>query len=434
MASKNTKVTQEGVAGRGNMDYEEEEIVDVDVGPAARAVDPRKRKAVDSNRVIQDNRAAPPAPTNLKEYVHSLRQLYPSIAGASQINARLLESPRFGYEIATSNYIQDLRAFRSMILPMSGGVDFARDEKGFITTISDEDSTVSGDLVIRLCINYGAALRGMGLVVYKEAVDRRDWSGLVIPAFNVAPYSVKLEEVEIIGKTFYSSSGSMNLILPHHDVLHVTSIEGLPLASFPGVLKSLSALRKVNNKYDVIPLIDLATVTLARSDQDLKKLTVAFLETIQAALLYTSDIEKRAAAFVHNPTLSFLAKLGIKRPFSRPLLDAHQKPVKTVALSSLPTTSQILVQDLSIDGHFYDKKLSLGMPVYTPGDYFMKVGKGPLRKLEPVSLMSAGALQTIVRAKEAAMVAPKKVEPAPRGDSNKEGGVEASSNALTFDI
>jgi len=344
----------------------------------------------------------PPVPTPLEEYLHMLRVKSPSITGRAHLVAWVTEKWQRAYLIATANSLFDLRSMAAKILPAESNISFVREKNGMISKICHGDSSKEGEEVVRMAISYGATLEGNALVFFAQPLGQ-GFSGLLFPECNVEGFLHTITRDgsadDTPGVRVFTKNQQWSLVLLQADVEFVMGLEGLPTQCWPAIMRELSNLRKKDTTYDITGFTNLAQTIQARQSADLKRSHVAFLDSLQSAFLEAATDEDKIAAFVANPSFSFLAKLQVKRPFSKPLFDQNGRIVKKVPLSSLSSTGHILLQNMPYDGNFYEKELKLDMPVYPIGDYQIKAGKN-FKRLGPQSQMSAGNLRRLVTAKE----------------------------------
>lgn len=394
-----------------------------------------KNKASES---LDSSRASTAPPSELKAIALKIKQTYPSIAQKRELIAWLGKDPQNYYKFAMSYYIQDLTTLRVPVLPpidWPTGQDchVARDTRSMVTSIHVGTESLTGRVLDRLVINFGAHLRGNTLVIYESGSgDDKNKGGLVVPVMNLEDYREEVtmasgQKHTVEGKKMILQSQTTTLVLRKTDVDGLIGLTNLKMTMIPGVLRELSKVLKYDPNYDISNMTDLANVSAERARPDLKSNHTAFLNSLEAAFLATATTEQKITAFESNPSFQFLAKLKIKRPFSRQLLDAGGKQAKMVPLSSLSGDAKILVQDLPFDPNYYDKRLNSSISVYIPGDYRVRAGKG-LRVLGEVPTMTAGELRRIIAAKERSSTL------GTAGGTTSQPGTPASGGSKEIDI
>jgi hypothetical protein len=404
------------------------------------ATAPNKRTGEGNLTGGEERMQRPAIPTPLESYVHTLMNKFPSVAGKTRLVNLAQQDKLFGYKLASAFYIQDMKTFRSRVLPTPPvGVSINRDERKFITSISDESAIVKGPKLDRLVMNYGASLSGYELVIYSHKLDdpNKNNDGLVIPAMNLVPYQYEHERadghlVSARGYTSIQKTQVTHFLIPYEDVSVVLGMSALPITQLPSILRTLSNLRKNDPDFDITSLTGLATITAARANPDCRRAHVALLDSLEAAFLEGSTIDEKISAFRENPSFTFLAKLKLRRPYSKLLFDANGKPVTKSKLSQLPLDSQILLQDLVYDGNYYERSLNENMTVYAKGNYNVRVGK-QMKQLGVLPTMRVRDILRLVEAKEAADKKPNAVSTtAPLEEDSSM--VIAEQPYLNFDI
>jgi hypothetical protein len=352
----------------------------------------------------------PPPPSAIESYIHTFRTQFPSITGSDGLVAWVQQEDVRGYLLACAFVSADLKVLKTKVMPELGGVVFERDVRGNIISIRQADNVderrLVGTVLERLNICFGASLKGNQNVVFNNQRGQGD-SGLVIPKANCEHWTESVTRQDgtkftIEGYRIYTGQQIFNLSLPKEDVKVLVENRRLEPVSLPPILKELSNLRKVDQDYDIAILGDLDSITEARGEATIRRAHSSFLNALEAAYLDKSSIDEKVTAFVRAPSFQFIMRLGLKRPFSKPLFDVGQKPVAKRSLSSLPADSKILLQDLKFDGNFYERQLNANMQVYVPGDYRIKAGRNNFRSLGTQETMTAGQLRQIIAAKEKA--------------------------------
>lgn len=354
-------------------------------------------------------RNAPPAvqvATPLEFYVNLIKQFCTPVVGRDGLIAWLEESDDNAYYLVVAHVAQDSTRFKTKLLPPSTQVTIERNTQGHITGVAYGQQSLGLPIVERHLATFGAGLKGNRFIIYAEPAAGENKVCLTVPYANLVSHEHTSERRDgntfrINGRVVHLSGQSSIRVLPSQDVLHFVRQGALALEKIPDILRAVSDVRKVDNTVDLRLVTSLETATALRGEDGWSKPNQRkFLEVAIASYLHTASMESKVLAIEADARWLFVRRLGINRPFSRPL-HRNNNPVQKVALSTLDANAFVALQPMTFDEGYYTQGLTADMEVYVVAeDYQIRKGRNNFVRAHFAGSVQVNHLRRIILARD----------------------------------
>lgn len=352
-------------------------------------------------------RPAPAGPEPLDFFVNLIKQSCTPIVGRDGLVEWVRANENNAYYLVGAQVAQDCNRFKTKLLPPSTQVTIERNTQGQITGVAYGQRSLGTPIVERHLATFGAGLKGYRFIIYNSPATSNDKLCLVLPYANLVNHEYTLERrdgtsIRADGRIVHLSGQSSIRVLPPQDVLHFVGQAELAMEKIPDILRALSDLRKVDNTVDVQVVTSLDTATALRGEDGwIRPNQSKFLEVAVASYLHTASTDSKVSAIEADARWAFVRRLGLNRPFSRPLHRGNN-PVQKVALSTLDPNAFVALQPMTFDEGYYMEGLTNDMEVYASDDgYQIRKGRNSFVQARFAGSIQVHHLRRIILARDA---------------------------------